>query len=181
MQLIRDGFVVMVLGAADNVLFVPAKVFAGWVKGLEPSGSGTWPMVFYESLDRRRIERWVPGKGRKDVTALRNDYAALRRLLAESQPVRAKGGGASVRVADLLEAGLLSPGDTVYTRKCPDLRATIVDAETVSYKGKRWSYNDWGMHVTGWTAINIYLEFVLARTGQTFDELREKLRHEHVQ
>jgi hypothetical protein len=79
-------------------------------------------------------------------------------------------------VPDLLEAGLLKPGDTVHTRKCPDLHATIVNARFVDYEGERWRYNDWGVHVNEWAAINIYREFVLDRTGQTFDELRNQLR-----
>lgn len=37
-------------------------------------------------------------------------------------------------------------------------------------------YNAWGQLVTGWVSINIYREAVLERTGQTLDELRERLR-----
>jgi hypothetical protein len=76
------GYMVLVLGAADNVLLVPAEVFAQWVHGLETSGSGTWPMAFYQSPEQKTIERWVPGKGREDATIFRNNYAGLREILA---------------------------------------------------------------------------------------------------
>ena len=70
----------------------------------------------------------------------------------------------------------LKPGDAVYTKKRPDLRATILNAKLVEYEGKQWRYNDWGTHVTGWSAINIYQQVVLDRTGQALDDLRKQLR-----
>jgi hypothetical protein len=170
-----NGFMVFVLGAPDNVLLVPAETFAQWVEGLEPSGSGTWPMAFYQSRDKTRLERWVPGQGREDVSAFRNNYTSLRRVLSQA-PASAQRPKAPIRVADLLEAGLLKPGDVVHTKKRPNLRATVVNAKVVAYHGKEWRYNEWGTQVTGWSAINIYQQVVLARTGQTFDDLRKQLQ-----
>jgi hypothetical protein len=169
------GFLVLVLGAPDNVLLVPAEVFALWVQGLETSGSGTWPMAFYQIPGQQSIERWVPGQGREDVTIFRNNYSGLRQVLAEAEQLKARRPGAIVRMDDLMAAGLIKPDDTVHTRKHPDLHATIVDARLVAYAGKQWQYNEWGMHITGWSAINIYREVVLDRTGQTLDELRKEL------
>ncbi|MEA3341248.1 MAG: hypothetical protein U9R15_14890, partial [Chloroflexota bacterium] len=169
------GFILFVLGAPDNVLLVPTAIFAKWMEKVNPSGSGTWPMSFYQSEDGTRLERWLPGEGREDVSAYRNDYESLRRALEASVP-QMRRSRSSVRVADLLEAGLLKPGDVIYTKKCPDRRATVVDARLVEHAGKRWKYNDWGAHVTGWSAINIYQQVILARTGQTLDELRKQLR-----
>lgn len=137
---------------------------------------GTWPIALYQSLDKTRLERGVPGEGRADVSALLNDYASLRRVLAQAPATGAGHPQAPIRVVDLLEAGLLKPGDVVYTKKAPDLRAAVIDAQFVEYEGKQWRYNDWGTHVTGWSAINIYPQLVLARTGQTLDELRKQLR-----
>ena len=173
-----NGFVVFVLGAPDNVLLVPAETFAEWVEGMEPSGSGTWPMAFYQSADNKRLERWVAGQGREDVLAFRNDYASLRRVLSQAPATSARRPQSPIRVADLLEAGLLKPGDVVHTKKRPELRATVVDAKFVEYEGKQWRYNDWGTHVTDWSAINIYQQVILARTGQTLDGLRKQLRQE---
>jgi hypothetical protein len=169
------GFLVMVLGAADNVLLVPAEAFDQWVHGLETSGSGTWPMVFYQSLEDRTIQRWVPGGGREDVTAVHNDYAALSGILGRSEPPPSRQLATPLRVKHLLEAGLLKSGDLVYTKKCPDRHAVVLDSTFVEYEGQRWRYNDWGTHVTGWTAINIYREVILDRTGQTLDDLRQQM------
>ena len=147
-----------------------------WVEGIEPSGSGTWMMVFYQRPEENRLERWVLGQGRADVSPFLNDYASLQQVLRSRTAVRRRRPNAPIRLADLLQAGLLKPGDVVYTKKRPGQRATIVDAVFVEYEGKRWRYNDWGAHVTGWVAINIYRECVLARTGQTLDHLRKQLR-----
>jgi hypothetical protein len=76
----------------------------------------------------------------------------------------------------LFEAGLIQPGDKVYVQNHPDAAAIAIDAKWVEYQGKRLTYNGWGMHVTGWSSINIYPSTVVARTGQTLEELRRKLR-----
>jgi hypothetical protein len=170
------GFMAFVLGTSENVLLVPTETFARWMEDVEPSGSGTWPMVFYQSEDETQLERWVPGQGRGDVMRYHNDYDSIRHALKKEPAEVMQRGEKRLRVQDLLEAGLLKPGDTVHTRKCPDLHATIVNARFVDYKGERWTYNDWGVHVNEWAAINIYREFVLERTGQTLDELRNQLR-----
>jgi len=173
-----QGYLVLVLGAADNVVLVSAETFERWVQGLEPSGSGTWPLAFYQSQDKTRLERWVPGQGREEVTALLNDYAGLGRGLKQASAGGGRRSKGPFRVADLLEAGLLKPGDRVYTRHSPEQQASVMDANYVRYQGQRWGYNDWGTQVTGWSAINIYREVILARTGQTLDALRKQLRRE---
>jgi len=173
-----NGFLVFVLGDADNVLLVPTETFATWVEDTETSGSGTWPIAFYQSEDGARLERWVSGAGREDVKAFLNDYANIKQRLAPAVVRGAKRSSRTVRVRDLVDAGLLKPGDVLYTAKEPDKRATVVNAKYVDYEGQRWLYNDWGTHVTGWKAINIYQQVVLARTGQSLDDLRRQLRVE---
>ncbi|MBN1583137.1 MAG: hypothetical protein JXA89_20680 [Anaerolineae bacterium] len=174
------GFIVFVLGSSDNALIVPAQTFAEWVDGIEPSGSGIWPMGFYQSKDMSHVERWVPGAGREDVSVFLNDYHSIQNALqpaSETTPKkRRRRVRSAIHVADLLKSGLLKPGDQVHTQKAPDRVATVIDAKTVKYEGRQMRYNDWGMLVTGWASINIYLQVVLARTGQTLDELREELR-----
>jgi hypothetical protein len=171
-----NGFMVFVLGSVDNVLVVPAGTFADWVEGLEPSGSGTWPLAFYQPAGGAHIERWVPGEGREDVSGFLNDYDSVHRALSQTPPAeRKRRGPSTIRIADLFEASLLRPGDAVHTRKRPDILATAMDANTVEYQGRRLSYNDWGTHVNGWVSINVYQEIVLARTGQTLGELRKQL------
>lgn len=171
-----NGFIVFVLGASDNVLLVPAEIFSQWVDGVEPSGSGTWPMAFYQRLGGKQVERWVPGQGREDVTAFLNEYAPLRHVLTESTTPQKRRSPTNIRVSDLLEAGLLRLGDVIHTKKRPDRRATVIDDKYVEYQDERWRYNDWGTHVTGWSAINIYQQVIQARTGHTLDELREQLQ-----
>jgi hypothetical protein len=169
------GFLVFVLGTPDNVLFVPTEDFAEWVAELEPSGSGTWPIAFYQDPEQERIERWAPGRGREDVTVYRNAYSSLQRVLKATRAGRDQGFQKRIGIPDLLESDRLRPGDTIYARKSPEHRATIINAESVEYQGRRWTYNDWGKQVTGWSAINIYREFIVQRTGQTLDELRNEI------
>ncbi|MBN1814417.1 MAG: hypothetical protein JXA14_21435 [Anaerolineae bacterium] len=176
------AFLVLVLGAADNVLLVPAQVFAEWVQDLETSGSGTWPMAFYQTLDRKRIERWVLGEGRDDVTAFRNAYKGVEQILSPAEQHapergthRTRRAGAPIRVKDLLQAGLLRPGDIIHSKRHPEASATVVDDKFVQSGGRRWGYTEWGIHITGWQGVNIYREFVLDRTGKTLDELRDQL------
>ncbi len=166
---------VFILGTPENVLLVPTEDFAKWVAELEPSGSGTWPMAFYQDPEQDHIERWAPGRGREDVTAYRNAYDCLQRALGPTE--RGQQSRKRINVRDLLESGLLRSGDAVYTRKDQERYATIIDAQSVEYQGKRWTYNEWGKHVTGWSAINIYREFVVQRTGQTLDDLRHEMEH----
>jgi|GEM_PF-1702523 len=176
-----NGYLVFVLGDADNVLLVPTQIFATWVENTEVSGSGTWPIAFYQSEDGTRLERWVPGAGREDVKSFLNAYADLQQNLAqaslESDATEPK---KPVRVRELLDAGLLKPGDIVYTTKAPDQRARVVNAQYVEYQGRRWGYNEWGTHVTGWTAINIYHQVIVARTGQKLDDMRKQLSQHTV-
>ena len=171
-----NGFLALVLGAPDNVLFVSTEIFARWVEGLEPSGSGTWPLAFYQSQDKTRLERWVSGQGREDVTALLNDYASLQQALSKTSATNGPRSKAPTRIADLLQAGLLKPGDEVYAKRRPDRRATVVDATFLTCDGKQWRYNDWGTYITGWASINIYREVILTRTGQSLDDLRKQLQ-----
>ena len=147
---------------------------------VEPSGSGTWPMVFYQSERGDGIERWVPGEGREDVSSFHNNYDTIKQALRLDSGESIERTKTSFRVRDLLEAGLLRPGDALHTRKRPELCATVVDARFVEHDGKKWKYNDWGAHVNGWAAINIYLEMVLDRTGQTLDDLRMSLANGDV-
>jgi len=163
-----NAFMVFVLGTPDNVLLVPGDTFAEWVEGLEPSGSGTWPMVFYQSLDRKRLERWVPGGARSDVSGFLNDFEGLCRALQGTTPPSTPDHKAPIRLRALLDAD--------FTRKRPELRATVRDAKFVEYQGRKLRYTDWGIEVTGWSAINIYREVVLDRTGQTLGELRKQVR-----
>jgi hypothetical protein len=169
------GFLAFVMGKAENVLLVPTTAFAKWVEGLEPSGSGVWLMSFYQRPNRRQVLRWVRGENREDVTQYLNNYAAVREALPDTTGRGPKFAKTSFRVPDLLQAGLLKPGDVIYTKKRPSERARVIDDKQVQYKGRPWKYTEWGTHVTGWSAINIYREVIVDRTGETLDMLRKRL------
>jgi hypothetical protein len=78
------------------------------------------------------------------------------------------------RMADLLEWGLVSVGDTLHIRGYENERAEVVDQAYVKYQNQPMKYNDWGQRITGWSAINIYEWTVHERSGETLDALRRK-------
>ncbi len=78
------------------------------------------------------------------------------------------------RLKDLISSGKVSIGERIYTKKQPNLFATIVDGETVEYKGQKLPINTWGQQMTGWSSISIYNNVCLARTGQPLNNLREE-------
>lgn len=77
------------------------------------------------------------------------------------------------RMAKLLEWAIVKVGDAVYIKDRPESIATIIDAQTVSYKGEKLRFNAWGQRVTTWSAINIYEWTVHQATGKTLDALRQ--------
>lgn len=76
------------------------------------------------------------------------------------------------RLKDLIAIGKVFVGEHVYINKHPEQIATIVDGDTVEYKGKYQSINTWGQLITGWASINIYNYVYLERTGQSLEKLR---------
>jgi hypothetical protein len=78
------------------------------------------------------------------------------------------------RMNQLIEWGLVSPGDTVYIRGVSEKPASILDANRVRENGQEMTLNDWGKSVTGWSAINIYEWTIDKKTGKTLDALRRQ-------
>lgn len=77
------------------------------------------------------------------------------------------------RLKDLISTGKIQVGEQVFTKKQPDQIATIVDGDTVEYRGERLPINTWGQRMTGWSSISIYNSVFLVRTGQPLKDLRE--------
>jgi hypothetical protein len=77
------------------------------------------------------------------------------------------------RLKDLISAGKVLIGERVFTKKQPDEIATIVDGDTVEYRGERLLINTWGQRMTGWSSISIYDSVFLVRTGQPLKNLRD--------
>jgi formate hydrogenlyase subunit 4 len=71
-------------------------------------------------------------------------------------------------------AGKVHIGERVFTKKKPTQFATIIDGETVEYRGEKLPINTWGQQMTGWSSISIYNSVFLARTGQPLKNLREQ-------
>jgi hypothetical protein len=74
----------------------------------------------------------------------------------------------------IIEWGLVSPGDTVYIRDHDERPASILDANRVRENGNEMPLNDWGKSVTGWSAINIYEWTIDKKSGKTLDALRRQ-------
>jgi hypothetical protein len=79
-----------------------------------------------------------------------------------------------LRLKDMLAIGKIHAGERVFTRKQPDRFATIVDGDNVQFEGKLLSINTWGQQMTGWSAISIYDNVLLERTGQPLKSLRDE-------
>ena len=78
----------------------------------------------------------------------------------------------------LIEQGIVNIGDEVYIINHPDEVAVIKNAESVEYKGKLMSFNQFGCKITGWKAIQIYAYMKKVGEKDTLDELREEKMHE---
>jgi hypothetical protein len=76
------------------------------------------------------------------------------------------------RLKDMIADGRVLIGERLYVRKHPKVYATIVDGETVEFKGKQMAINAWGQQMTGWTSISIYDSMFLERTGEPLGNLR---------
>jgi len=75
------------------------------------------------------------------------------------------------KMRELMEWGLVKPGDVLTIWKYPDSDAVVVDSKTVRFKDRVLSYNEWGCEVTGWSSINIY-DWATALNGKLLTDLR---------
>jgi hypothetical protein len=76
-------------------------------------------------------------------------------------------------LTDMIKDKRVVMGDRVYVRKQPDRYATIVEPNgNVEYEGQRYSMNEWGQMMTGWSSISIYESVLLERTGEPIGKLR---------
>jgi hypothetical protein len=75
------------------------------------------------------------------------------------------------KMRELMEWGLVKPGDVLKVKNYPDSDAVVEDSKTVRFKNRVLSYNEWGCEVTGWSSINIY-DWALAPNGRTLTDLR---------
>lgn len=90
---------------------------------------------------------------------------------ADAAPAPRKARTRLMRTTEMVEAGLLVPGDTLTIQARPDSAATVKDGKTVEFRGDVMSFNEWGCLATGWTAIQIYKHAVMP-DGRLLEALR---------
>lgn len=79
------------------------------------------------------------------------------------------------KMAELIEYGLVKPGDYLYLTNYPEnSEALLVDDKSVEYKGKLMSLNDWGCEVTHWKSIRIYAYAAIKGEIETLHDKRLK-------
>lgn len=75
------------------------------------------------------------------------------------------------KMRELIEWGVVKPGERLTVKNYPDSEAVVEDSKTVRFKDRLIAYNDWGREVTGWSSINIY-DWAVASNGRTLTDLR---------
>lgn len=64
---------------------------------------------------------------------------------------------ALAKMDELMSAGLVKKGDTLYITINPNKsKAILIDSKYVNFNGQKMTLNDWGCKVTGWKSIRIY-------------------------
>lgn len=78
------------------------------------------------------------------------------------------------RMDKILEWGIIKKGDRLCIKNYDDSEATVIDAVNVEYKGEKFRYNEWGLKITGWSAICIYEWVKIVGQEKTLDQLRKE-------
>lgn len=108
---------------------------------------------------------------------LEDHYVPFREPVVASSPRSSASSGSRrsrARIRDIMQAGLLQPGEILRIRNKDNSQATVVDASQVDFQGTRMSFNEWGQKVTGWQAIGIY-EQAETSSGRLLKDLRLQL------
>jgi hypothetical protein len=117
------------------------------------------------------VEQLIPPPRLEDYFVRVADAGGVAPAVSNSSPSARQ---ALPRMNQIIEWGLVSPGDTVYIRGIPEKPARILDANRVRENGHEMTLNDWGKSVTGWSAINIYEWTIDKKSGKTLDALRRQ-------
>ena len=78
----------------------------------------------------------------------------------------------------LIDQGVVNIGDEVYLINHPEEIAVIADSENVEYKGAKMSFNQFGLKLTGWKAIQTYAFMKKVGCNKTLSELRKEKMEE---
>ena len=83
------------------------------------------------------------------------------------------------KMADLVAAGKLIPGERLRLRGQDNSEAVVVDGRHCEFGGRRMSYNAWGKAATGWKSIQIYVRAETSK-GVLLQDLRRQLAAERA-
>ncbi len=85
-----------------------------------------------------------------------------------------------LKMADLIEEGIVNIGDELYITLKPDTsKAILIDSKYVQYNGEKITINDWGCKVTGWKSIRIYAYAAKIGEIETLQQKRISFNNEH--
>jgi hypothetical protein len=83
-----------------------------------------------------------------------------------------------IRLAEMLKAGTIKAGDSLWFSKDSSNRVTLTADGRCIYNGKEVSLIDWTRSVSGWSAVNIYDWVVHGPTNKLLGVLRTELEAE---
>lgn len=84
------------------------------------------------------------------------------------------------KMDELISAGLVKKGDTLYITINPEKsKATLIDSKYVDFNGEKMTLNDWGCKVTGWKSIRIYAYAAIDGEIETLQQKRISYANEH--
>jgi len=77
-----------------------------------------------------------------------------------------------LRVKEMLQEGIIKPGDEIVAKDDNDQRGILLENGNVEVKGKVKSINNWLKEYYGWSSINSYHFAFHSEKNKTLDELR---------
>lgn len=77
-------------------------------------------------------------------------------------------------ISDLIEAGLLRPGEILRIRGREGTEAELQSDGSVKFGDQKLSANQWGLKVTKFSAIQIY-SYAENQKGELLNQLRQRL------
>lgn len=77
----------------------------------------------------------------------------------------------AIKTAQMFEAGVLRRGMRLRVLAALDRPAEVLDGKRVLFEGEAMTYSQWGIRVTGWSAIQIYT-WAVNDDGVKLDDLR---------
>jgi len=119
------------------------------------------------------VEKLIPVRSVEEFFIVFSGTAVGSRSSVSVTPRTGRTTTSLPNMAKLREWKIVKDGDMLTIKGFADSEAIVRDASTVDYKGQVLSFNEWGLKVTGWSAINIYNRAVNS-AGRTLAECRKE-------